>query len=180
VGQVFSGLEPGDSITLLDLGPGNSDTLKFLTQFRTRVYFADLMAHPALHAPPEDATPDELKQILEEQLDLPDTVALDVCLLWNYLNCLSTDLLEALSDVLAPRLSPTARAYGFGTLYGQTAVSSRYGIVNLDQLSARPMHLALPFIPHSQQRLNEHFPVFNSTRGTLLQQGQLELLFEKS
>jgi len=46
IGELFAGYEEEDRITVLDLGPGNAATVNFLSRYRSRIFFADLLDHP--------------------------------------------------------------------------------------------------------------------------------------
>ncbi len=176
---MFAGFEEGDRITVLDLGPGNAETLRFLSRFRARVYFADLLDHPVLREPPEDIDPGDLATALSQQLGLPGDTRLDVCLIWDYLHYLDLPLVEILSSVLRPLLAKGTRGYGFGTLHGKPPQdSNHYGITDLETLAAHPLDTQPRYFAHSQQRLGEHFPALQIARATLLREGRLELFFE--
>lgn len=177
--ELFAGFEPDDHITVLDLGPGNASTVAFLSQYRAKVYFADLLAH----APPVDSSDEvdtaEFSVWLQQQLALPANVQFDVCLMWDYLHYLDLPTLAALSSVLQPYLHRDTRGYAFGALHGKKPTDSNsYGIADLDNLAAVPMQNEPVYLPHSQQRLSEHFAALRIARGTLLREGRLELLLE--
>ena len=184
--ELFAGYEDGDPLTVLDLGPGNASTVEFLSRFRAKIFFADLLEHPAFKS--QDRGPDDeeqdpafLRAAISEQLALPPNVRVDICLLWDYLHYLDMPTIEVLSSVLRPLFHQNSRGYGFGTLHGKRpADANQYGIAGPTQLIARPMNSEPIFIPHSQQRLGEHFPALRISRGTLLREGRLELLFEAS
>ena len=184
--ELFAGYEDGDPLTVLDLGPGNASTVEFLSRFRVKIFFADLLQHPAFKS--QDREPDDeeqdpaiLRAAISEQLALPPDIHIDICLLWDYLHYLAMPSIEVLSSVLRPLIHQNSRGYGFGTLHGKKpADANQYGIASPTQLSALPMVSEPIFIPHSQQRLGDHFPVLRISRGTLLREGRLELLFETS
>ena len=177
--EVFAGYDEGDRITVLDLGPGNADTIRYLSQFRARVYFADLLDHPHLSQLPEDCDDQQIAAWFEEQLAMPQDALLDVCLLWDYLHYFNLHTLEILSSVLQRQLAKGARGYGFGTLQGKPpGDTNEYGIIDSKTLTTHPVSQAHHYFAHSQQRLSEHFPALHIVRGTLLREGRLELLMQ--
>lgn len=177
--EVFAGFEAGDPITVLDLGPGNADTLGFLSRYRARVFFADLLENPILRSPPEDIEAAELTDILAQQLAVPVGTRLNVCLLWDYLHYLDLQQIELLSSIIRPLLAKGARGYGFGTLHGKPPNdANQYGIADIETLAAHPAASDYRYLAHSQQRLSEHFSALQIARGTLLREGRLELLLE--
>ena len=176
--ELFAGYEDGDALTVLDLGSGSASTVAFLSHFRARIFFADLLEHPMSLAPGDEPNPLGLQQTIARQLALPDDIQIDVCLLWDYLHYIELPTLEALSAVLSPRLHRNSRGYGFGALHGHKPLdSNRYGIADRNHLIAQPEPDEPRYFAHSQQRLNEHFPAMRIRRGTLLREGRLELLF---
>ncbi len=176
--EVFGGFEPGDPITVLDLGAGNTSTLEFLSQYRAKIYFADLLDNPAIRNPPEATDTATLAGFIQRQLGLAQDTQIDVCLFWDYLHYIDLAMVEALSLVLQTKLSSRCVGYGFGALHGKRpSDANSYGIADIDTLAARPLSREPTYFAHSQQRLNERFGVLKITRGTLLREGRLELLF---
>ena len=176
--EVFGGYADGNRLTVLDLGIGSASTVAFLSRFRARVYFADLLEYPMALKPGAQPNPLGLQQAIARQLALPDGLTIDVVLLWDYLHYLELASIEALSAVLQPRLHNNSRGYGFGALHGKKpSDANRYGIADRNHLLARPTDTEPQYHAHSQQRLSEHFAALRITRGTLLREGRLELLF---
>ena len=176
--ELFAGYEEGDPLTVLDLGTGSASTVAFLSRFRAKIFFADLLEHPMSLAAGSEPNSLGLQQAIARQLALPDDIQIDVCLLWDYLHYIELPTLEALSTVLSPRLHRSSRGYGFGALHGHKPLdSNRYGIADRNHLIAQPEPNEPKYHAHSQQRLNEHFPAMRIRRGTLLREGRLELLF---
>ena len=179
--ELFAGYDEGDPLTVLDLGPGNASTVDFLSHFRAKIFFADLLEHPVFKLPKDEQDPPILAAAIREQLALPEGVQIDICLLWDYLHYLDMPTIEILSSVLRPLFHQNSRGYGFGTLHGKKPTdTNQYGIAGPTELSALPSSSEPTFIAHSQQRLGEHFMALRISRGTLLRAGRLELLFETS
>ena len=177
--ELFAGYEEGDSVTVLDLGPGNASTVNFLSRFRSKIIFADLLAHPCLQRPDEDMSPADVAEIIHQQLAIPKGTQIDICLMWDYLHYLDIATIEALSRVLQVFFHKSTRGYGFGTLHGKKPDdASQYGIAGPAELCARPNPDEPEYMAHSQQRVGDHFLALRISRGTLLRAGRLELLFE--
>jgi len=177
--EVFTGFEEGEAITVLDLGPGSASTVNFLSRYRAKIIFADLIDNPALRNPPEGTEMAALAALISEQLNVPSGMHIDIVLLWDYLHYLDVHVIEAFSSVLQPLIRPSTRGYGFGALHSREPMrGNRYGISGPGELTAQPLEDEPPFNPHSQQRLGEYLPVLRISRGTLLLEGRLELLFE--
>ena len=177
--ELFAGLEPDDQIAVLDLGPGNASTVTFLSHYRAKVHFADLLSHAPPARSPEQSDMAEVSDWIQQQLALPADLQFDICLMWDYLHYLDLPTLAELSRALQPHLRKGARGYAFGALQGKKPSDCNlYGIADLDNLAATPMQDEPEYLPHSQQRLAEHFAAFRIARGTLLREGRLELLLE--
>ena len=178
--ELFAGFDESDQLTVLDLGPGNADTVNFLARYRVKVFFSDLLNHrllAKLHAQTDIA---DLDDMIQQQLDIPANTTIDICLLWDGLHYLELATMEALSRVMQPLLHDDSRGYGFGTLHGRVPPdSNRYGIAGTNSLVARAANKTPRYIPHSQQYITNHFNALQISRATLLREGRLELLFEK-
>ncbi|XOV83978.1 MAG: hypothetical protein ACFHXK_02450 [bacterium] len=179
--ELLRGYEPGDRLTVLDLGPGNASTVEFLTRYRSRVYFADLTDNPAIAANQMDLDVETRAGFIQRQLSIPSGTRLDICLFWDYLHFVDLKTIDALSQVLQPFLHSNSRGYGFGALHGGRPEDvSLYGIADVDTLVATTVSSQPKYIPHSQQKLSEHLLSLRISRGTLLREGRLELLFESA
>lgn len=176
--EVFGGFEPGQRLTVLDLGPGNTSTVNFLSQFACKIVFADLLDHPVIRNPPQDTDTATIAGFISRQIAMPEGSQVDICLLWDYLHYIDLTTVEALSSVIHPWLHADSKGYGFGALHGtRPSDTNEYGIHAIDALAARPSAEQTAYFAHSQQRLNEHFGALKIMRGTLLREGRLELLF---
>lgn len=177
--ELLRGFEPGDRITVLDLGPGNASTVAFLAGFKSKVYFADLTDNPAIAANNLDTSRETLVGFINRQLSIPAGTQIDICLFWDYLHFIDLKTIDALSQVLQPYLHSNSRGYGFGALHGGRPEDvSLYGIADVDTLVSTAVPSQPKYIPHSQQKLSEHLLSLKISRGTLLREGRLELLFE--
>ena len=176
--ELLSGFEPGQRLTVLDLGPGNPSTVNFFSQFASKIIFADLLDHPIIRNPPQDIDTTTLSGFITRQIAMPPGSQVDICLLWDFLHYIDLPTIAALSSVIKPWLHGNSAGYGFGALHGtRPSDTNDYGIHAIDALAARPTEAQPTYFAHSQQRLNEHFVALKIVRGTLLREGRLELLF---
>ena len=183
LGEVFTGVAPGDAITVLDLGPGCAPTLNFLGQYRAKVFFADLASClPLITTASEDYDSDFLVQTTREHIGLSHDTQIDICLFWDFLHLLDTDRLEVLAQALAPHLHRGSRGHGFGALHSnRPADIGHFGIADVGHLiplDAEHATSGAAYHTHTQVHIAEHFGCFRIARGTLLQEGRLEILFE--
>jgi hypothetical protein len=180
--DLFARYEPGEAITVLDLGPGTAYTTEFLKQFKSRIHFLDLLDAPA------DWRPVSLQEDQSEKIDrvalwrdilaLPENTQVDVCLFWDYLHFLDLEDLDAFGTALQPHVARHATGYGFGSLYSEKLESHVYSLKDESTISVAAADYPTPKFCHSQQVLSERLHCFKIGRGTLLQAGRLELLFE--
>ena len=193
--EVLSRLEYGSNTktNVLDLGPGNSQTVDFFAAYNARVSFLDLPdCHDlltALESP--DANEDTATAHIEAELAFLGQYSIDVFLFWDYLQLLNPKLLQQFSIALSRRTLPHSKGYGFGAKFGtrtssaagtldNDGLSNHYGIVSDAQVIAKPQSSSHPLYSHSQQYLNDHFQCLHISKATLQQDGRLELLFENN
>lgn len=176
-------------LTVLDLGVGSAGTVNFFAGLDcpTRLIFADCETLSAeLHAmqnQQEDDPPSFMQLVSHCRSHLApltndETQTLDVILLWDHLHRFDAQGLEALSTVLQPHVGRGCRGYGFGSLHnGQKLPTNHYAIADSENIVLQPVTSNPLLYCHSQQTLSEYFICLQIARGTLLQQGHLELLF---
>ena len=182
--QLFAGIETRDQITVLDLGSGSSATLNYFSQLDApaRVTFADVLeARPKLDALADSEDPFdpiEAMDIWRVQLDLAPATQIDYILFWDYLHYFQREAIEALSNAIQPHIHKETRGYGFGSLHSDKPIRrGKYAVGNDAQVIITPEADRLPF-SHSQQVIADNFICLQISRGTLLQEGHLELLLE--
>jgi hypothetical protein len=178
--MLFEGVEAFDRLVVLDVGSGAQSTVDFFGQYHTHIHFADLLSSPLLAAPPDELDAESACRIFTEHLSLPADVTFDVCLFWDVLHRVDLPVLRGLSQALHPHVHRGTRGYGFGTLHGSTFDHRRYGIRDLEHLTARPIAPEGRFFSHTQKQISDHFASFTIGRATLLRTGRLELLLEAS
>ena len=174
--EVFEGHQPGDRLSVLDLGTGNAKTVQFLSQFQAKVHFVDLAEHAELLGQ-KDLTAAQALTTCTQLLGLPSTARYDIVMLWDVVHYLSPGMLEALSSVLEPHTLKHTKGYGFGSLQSDRIHQPfACGIVDEAQIVLEPSE-GLPYCAHSQQQMNQK--CMRIAKATLLQEGKLELLFER-
>lgn len=177
----------GPPLTVLDVGPGVSETVHFLSRFRCRVHFASLFDVPSLEAGAgeDDDEEERLADALAEALDFAQGCRFDICLLWDYLNYLPAAGLRAFSGALRPHIHEGTRAHGFGAFSatatsmkeGPAVLSHRYAVHDADRIVARPLTAHRRGYRHSPAALMDALTCFAIERGTLLRGGNMEFVF---
>lgn len=184
---VFEGLDPSLPVSVLDVGGGVAETVAFFSEYRCRLQFADLFDAPALRAPPGDDVDAHYDEVFETLCAFPEQTRFDICLFWDFLNYLPVPALRAFSRALRPFLHRGTVGHGFGAFKATAPAASWaapslglvYGIQDRDRLTVRPRSGgANAAYPHSRTVLADAFGCFEIVRGTLLQEGAMELLLQ--
>lgn len=177
---LFEQVDDEQLITVLNVGPALSETVNFFSGYRCKLYFADLYPELPLHTEEENGedTGPELERRLEEALQLPDEVQFDIVFLWDVLNFMSSDAIDALMDKLRPHLHPKSRAHCFAVHSSQIPIADHYhGIVDEEHLSVRKRPQAPPdYQPHPQGELVSMLNFFQVDRSVLMPDRRVELL----
>lgn len=179
--------DPEQPLTVLDVGDGVGETVEFFSRFRCRLYFTGMLGAPDLAAAPDEDVEDYFEEVFTGLCDFPADTRFDVCLMWDFLNYLPVPALRAFSRVLSPFLHRQSHGHGFGAFKatapamsrGSSDVALQYGVYDVDKLVVRPrLHGASPGYSHSRSVLANSFDCFEIVRGTLLQEGTMELLLQ--
>ncbi len=176
-------LERHEQLTILDLGPGSAGTVDFFAELDcpTRITFADChsLATDLAHAANAESPPSFASKVLLAAQHMGLDEPIDLVLLWDYLHYFDLESIEVLSSALQPYIHNKTRGYGFGTLHSDQGIKPyNYSIASDTEVFLQPRaEQALPFSP-SQQALTDNFICLRISRGTLLQEGHLELLLE--
>lgn len=173
--SVLQPLDPEERVTILDLGAALPETLAFYSEFRVKLYFADLFVDLPLTVAEEGPG---YREQFAALLQLPADVRFDVCLFWDLFNFLDDAAIRALLAVLRPHLHPGTRVHAFGARNRKVrAGGERYGICARDSLSVRYRTRALSgYRPLPQSTLQDLMADFQFERSVLLADGRLELL----
>jgi hypothetical protein len=187
--MVLERIDEARPLTVLDVGGGNAETIEFFSRYRCRLHFADLFDTAELGGVPEDEDPVAyFTGVFRALLDFQADTRFDVCLLWDFLNYLPVPALTGFSRALRPFLRADTVGHGFGAFKATAPGSSwtapeqgfAYGVVDQETLVVRPRPGAsrAPTHPHSRKVVAEALECFEIARGTLLQDGAMELLLE--
>lgn len=176
---LFEGLDETRRLTVLDLGAASPESLEFFSDYKCRLYFADLYAEPLPRNEEGDLDELALSGHFHSLLALPDDARIDVCLFWDYLNYLPEPAVRALMLALSPYLLPTTRAHGFGVRSSSTKLESlRYGICTLKELCIRTRStVGSPSYAHTQAALKRLLDGMDVSKVLLMPDGRLEMLF---
>ena len=171
-------------LTVLDLGTGQSATVNYFAQcdYPSRLVFGDIADAQALFSTQRDGeeSPNFLETVnlWRNYLNLSEDLSIDILLVWDLLHYFNLFEIEALSSVLQPHLNRTSQGYGFGALrQDQNLPNALYAVNDSGHIRVSPSRTPAPAFAHSQQALTENFVCMQISRGTLLQEGHVELLF---
>lgn len=180
--------ERTECINVLDLSGGSSGTVSFFSNLEcpTHLIFADcqdlVKAINEADANKDGPLPFTQRVALcRAHLALPKGSQLDLILIWDFLHYFNKTTLEALSNALQPHIHHATRGYGFGSLHSDRGIKAyNYAIASENSIFMHSKGGAASTLPyaHSQQQLTENFVCLRIGRGTLLQEGHLELLLE--
>jgi hypothetical protein len=184
---LFERIDEEHPLTVLDVGSGVAETIQFFAEFRCRLHFADLYDVAELAALPDDDVDEYYDGVFARLFGFPPDTSFDVCLLWDFLNHLPVPALRAFSRALAPYLHRRTVGHGFGAFKATAPALAGnapelgfcYGIRARDQLVVRPRAGSTAAShPHSRTVLADSFKCFEIVRGTLLQEGAMELFLQ--
>lgn len=180
LGSLLETLDASRRITVFEVGAAVPDTVNFLSDYRCRMFFADLYEAPLVTGDQGATTEREWREGFTELLQFPDGTRFDLCLFWDFFNYLSKPALRAFNIALKPWLHAGTQGHAFAVLNTDAMLQSvRYGIRATDRLSvtARP-GAALPSHPHPQVELDHLLSSFDVYRGWLLPDRRLEVLLK--
>lgn len=174
--NLFEGVQEGERLTVLHIGPALPETVDFFSRYRCKLYFLDLFDELPLTG--DGGSDDAVDQQLAELLNFPTDTRFDVCLFWDLFNYLDRAALTSFIDQLRPYLHPRTRAHGFGVHNLRSPQGNElYGICEPAQLRVRRRPRQLPgYAPHNQQQLQRLLPCFSFIRSVLLADSRLEML----
>ena len=181
--KVFADIDQRKSIQVLDLGGGSGQTVAFFSSLPTksRIVFADALALNDVWLNTIEDEEVDFSQAVEAwrlHLGLNPADKIDYLLLWDYLHYFKPAAVEALSSALLPHIHQKTKGYGFGSLHSDMPMpGGTYALDTAERLLIKPYPEPLPY-GHSQQIIADHFMCMRISRGTLLREGHLELLFE--
>lgn len=178
-------LEGGASIRVLDFGPANGETIKFLSQFNCRLDVIDIIGELKkidCRIAVEDELPDgEILSALAYALSLGGGQIFDVCLFWDIFNYQSPRVLPLFVQVLLPHLSQNFVGHGFAVLNKSTILTEQnYGIINNELLAVCDQAKAeLPY-RHTQASFKDMVKGIGIHQSILREDGRLEMILKRS
>jgi hypothetical protein len=156
-----------DRLTVLDVGSGNSDTVRFFSNYRCRLIFTDLIDVCA------NGTPD-----FDEVLNFSDDLRVDICLFWDVLDFMSPETVGMFMRYLAPYLHAGTLGHGYAAYSSTKPITScDYGVASSKEILVRSMGRVAPYA-HGQAAIGRLLGSFDLKRRTLLQGGRLEMLLQ--
>jgi hypothetical protein len=171
-------------LTVFDVGPALPETVDFFSQFRCRLYFADLYSDifdaDVLGQEKDETSADDLSKYFASQFDYPAETRFDICLFWDVLNYLDSPALLGFSRALNPFLSKNTGIHCFSTLKASIKLpNQQFSIKQPDCLNLRPREgMQAPCYPHPQIELNKCLYGMDVSKATLLSNGLLEMLMK--
>ena len=178
----FGKLDLKRKLTVLEVGPASSSTVSFFSQYKSRLYFADLFDSNILKNPSEWKTQSQLVDAFRQAFNFPQGTKLDLCLFWDLFNYLDTNQIDAFCEAIKPYLTSSTRGHGFGLRNNAATLSNyQYGIKSTDTfiVSSRQTKQTTLF-PLPQAKLKEKLSCFIIGRGLLLKDGRQEMLLSTS
>lgn len=178
--SLFAEVDEDRCLTVFDVGSALPETVEFFSQYRCRLYVADLYTEDVVVKQNDEAIAGDLYGRFTELFSYPAFTRFDICLLWDLPNYLDKSALRAFSKALHPFLSGGTRIHGFSTLKASTKLPhQQFGIQRADCLNVRPREgQQLPYYPHPQAELKKLLYGMDVSRATLLSNGLLEMLLE--
>ncbi|MGA0264983.1 MAG: hypothetical protein ACO3KY_03745 [Lysobacterales bacterium] len=178
--SLFDQIQADRRITVLDVGPAVPETVRFFSQYTSRLHICDLFEERLVREQQDDFNESEMRQAFTRLLRLPRGTLIDICLFWDFPNYLKPHSLRALGAALKPYLHPGTRGHGFSVLNVNTPLSNlSYGIVRPDALCSRPSrHPQMGYFPHTHEALSDCLGHLKIERGWLLADGRLEMLLQ--
>ena len=175
--SVFEGIDAGRSLTVLDVGAGMPESVRFFSRYRCRLYFVDLFGETG-YATGQQGRRRPRETLFGRFLDFPNGTSFDICLFWDFLNYLANPLLRDFAQTLRRYVHDDTRAHAFGAFSNALPFSSlRFGIEDVDRLTARP-HPVPAEHPHTRKHVADALWPFSVKRAALLEQNRQELLLE--
>lgn len=172
---LFDGIDAKRRLTVLDIGAGTPETVRFFSSFRCRLFFADLFGETGLQRPPRERRKSS-ETVFEHIFDFPGDTVFDLCLLWDFLNYLDMPLLRDLASTLSRHVHGGTRAYGFAPFSNALPYSCMlFSLEAKDRLVVRPNPIAPPY-PHANREIARALWPFVVARAVLLGENRQELV----
>ncbi|MGV6807971.1 MAG: hypothetical protein ACWA5K_08740 [bacterium] len=178
--SLFRHVDDETPVVVLELGRPAPETLDFLSQFRCRLYVVDIPGHEPPPTYDEETTDEELTRRFSDWLDIPAEFSFDVVFFWDLFSQFDRRSLAALSRALLPYTHKKTLVHGFGILNRNTPPEYfHYRVSSMDRLlSYAPNTRPSQLYGYSQQDLENVLDGMKILKGTLHQQGRLEVVLK--
>ena len=151
-------------ITVIDVGPAVSGSVRFFDQLRGRICYLDLFNAPA------DTLDASFREISED-------IRFDLCLLWDYLHVLDRDQLKLFAKSLHRFLQDRAHIHFIGAYSTSSGLQRlRYQIDENGLLIVRSDGGALMRHPYSATELTSMWPNLTIRSSTMLSANRVGML----
>ncbi len=165
-------------MTVLDVGAGTPESVRFFGRFQCSIYFADLYGETGGAAEPRQSCGPQ-ETMFGRILDLPSDVNFDICLFWDFLNYLNVPLLRDLGMTLRRHVDAETRAHAFVAFSKALPFSGQhFGLEDSRRLIVRANSEPLPSQPHTHTAIARMFWPFQVNRAVLLGENRQELLLK--
>ena len=163
------------------MGSATAETVAFFSQFRCKLFFAGLVSSPIPESS-EEKSDSELVAEFSGLLDFPPGTQFDICLFWDFFSLLDNRSMQAFSTALKPFVGKPTVAHGFGVLNSKTAIEfCDYCVKDFSTILVKAAsRLPKKLYHHPRRDFESLLAGFAVEKGTLLQQGKLEVLLEYS
>ncbi len=173
----FEGIDASRSLTVLDIGAGMPESVRFFSRYRCRLYFVDLFGETGF-ASDRRGRRRPRETLFGRFLDFPRDTSFDICLFWDFLNYLTNPLLRDFAQTLRHYVHDDTRAHAFAAFSNALPfVGLRFGLEDTDRLTTRPLAVEVPH-PHTRKHIADSLWPFSVARAALLEQNRQELLLE--
>ena len=174
---VFEGIDTSRPLTVLDIGAGVPESVRFFNGFRCRIHFVDLFGDTGYTTVQrERRRPRET--LFGRFLDFPPGTSFDICLFWDFLNYLANPLLRDFAQTLRGYVHDDTRGHAFAAFSNALPFTGlRFGLADADRLTTRPHPDVVPH-PHTRKHIADALWPFAVKRAALLEENRQELLLE--
>ena len=174
---VFEGIDAGRSLTVLDIGAGRPESVRFFSRYRCQLYFVDLFGETG-YASGQQGRRRPRETLFGRFLDFPSGTRFDICLFWDFLNYLESPLLRDFAQTLCSYVHDDTHAHAFAAFSNALPFDGlRFGIEDADRLTTRSQSTPAKH-PHTRKHIADALWPFSVKRAALLEQNRQELLLE--
>ena len=176
--DLFKRLDGNNRLVVLDMGYAISSTVRYFSQYRCQLNFADLYSEDCIALPNPDLNHQQKVDSLRYLLNLGPSTKIDICLFWDVFSYLDDSFVRALIEALEPNISETSGALIINPRDSRRHLPFyRYGISDESHFTQTENSGIQPAIfPRSQRDLNNLIDYFAIDRGRLMSESRAEYL----